>query len=190
MNRTDELVNEIKTLRETISDLNSKLNSKDFELHTKTSEIANLKATVHKLNEKVTLVQSEKQHIQKKCQNQIKKLETDVKRNDIFSNKLNLTSKTKKEYFMIQEMDVLRKVNRTLLGFVDVLSDKYEFDGDLVKTLCEIAEGTDDIILRHFLANLKNENSEKNINARSFKNSENNEIITSNEIKTTDEIVK
>lgn len=152
--RNEELVNEIKALREAATALNGRITGLQYELHSKTAEIMDLRTSVQNLQSKVNLVQSEKQHIQKKCQNQIKKLEAEVKRNDLFQSKVMSTSKTKKEHFMIQEMDALRKVNKTLLGFADVLSQKFDFDRDLLKTLCEISSGTDDMVLSHFLDGL------------------------------------
>lgn len=159
--RIQDLVNEIKTLREVNTNLHRQINNLESKAYTKDLEIKALLKEQERLRAKVSFLEGEKAAIQKRMACKIKSLENDVRKNGMFNQKVMATSKTKKEHLMIQEMDSLRKVNKTLLGFVEVLSNRFSFDGDLLKSLCDVAEGVDDRILRLFLDSFSQNNEVK-----------------------------
>lgn len=151
VDRITELVKEIKNLLDVNTGLNRDLNGVNAKLYAKDSEIKTLNSKIATLQAKVDFLEEEKTAIQKRASKNIKTLELELRKNSIFNKKVMATSKTKKEHLMIQEMDSLRKVNKTLLGFVEALSKRFLFDDDLLKTLAGIADGVDDRILQLFL---------------------------------------
>lgn len=155
LDRIQELISEIKILREVNSTLHQQINSLNSQIYSKDNEIKNQNIKIEKLQSNIGFLEAEKTGIQKRANFKIKSLEIEARRNGVFGQKVMATSKTKKEHLMIEEMDSLRKINKILLHFIDVLSREFEFDGDLVKTLVDIAEGVDDRILQLFLEGLR-----------------------------------
>lgn len=170
LDRIQELVNEIKIVREVNSTLHKECNSLQTRIYDKDCEIKNLNSKIENLRTNVSLLETEKAAILKKMENKTKALENEIRRNGIFNQKVMATSRTKKEHTMIQEMDSLRKVNTTLLGFVEILSKTYNFDKDLLKTLANIAEGVDDRIIQLFLDGLIEKSKECDIEMATIEN--------------------
>ncbi|ELA41419.1 uncharacterized protein VICG_01524 [Vittaforma corneae ATCC 50505] len=163
LGRIQELINEIKVLREVNSTLHRQINSLQSQVYDKEYEIGSLNTKIDRLQSSIGFLEAERTGIQKKMDNKVKNLENEIRKNGIFNQRVMATSRTKKEYLMIQEMDSLRKVNRILLGFVEILSKTFAFDSDLLKTLVSVAEGVDDRILQLFLDGLKQRIKEEGI---------------------------
>lgn len=159
-NRTDKLISELKIYKTVNHGLHFKINSLESNAHTTTSAIACLQKKLDNSNAKIEFLEKEKMCLIKKYKNKIDVLQKEIKRNDIFNKKIIGTLKTKNESYMIQEMDLLRSVNRTLLGFVEILSKKFGFDSDIAKSLCDVANGVDDNILQLFLQDIESKNKD------------------------------
>lgn len=160
IHRVDELISEIKKLKDEVKAETEKLASAKCDLNSKDSQISQLIHLNKELTDDLEERKTEKIHLIKKFQNQIKKLEANLKRNDLFLNKTKGTSRTKKERVMMQDMNDLRRFNKILLEFVDVLAQKFGFDPNLLATLSKIAEGTDDILLRLFFEGITKKKKE------------------------------
>jgi chromosome segregation ATPase len=163
LDRIEELINEIKVIREVNNTLHRQVSTLQQQLYDKEYEIKTMNSTIEKLKTRLGLADQEKQAIQKKMDNKTRALENEIRKNGIFNQKVMATSKTKKEHLMIQEMDSLRKVNRTVLGFVDVLGKEFEFDIDILKALVSIADNVDDRILQLFIDGIKDRIKSKDI---------------------------
>lgn len=161
-NNRDELIREIKMIRALNSSLCIKINSLESRIHTKDCEVILLEDKLGRATSKIQFLESEKTCLQRKYGARIKSLENERRRNDIFNRKVMSTSKTKKESLMIQEMDSLRSVNKTLLGIIDILSESIGFDNDVVKAISKAADGVEDNILRLFVDSLKSRDTPSN----------------------------
>ncbi|KAM0680847.1 hypothetical protein GINT2_001121 [Glugoides intestinalis] len=164
IDRTTELVKELKDLLKVNTALNRYINAIDVKLYDKDSEIKALASQISTLQSKVNFLEEEKVAIQKRASKNVKNLELELRKSSIFNKKVMATSKTKKEHLMIQEMDSLRKVNKTLLGFVEALSKRFSFDDELLKALAYIADGVDDRILQLFLDTFSKKNKKSIVN--------------------------
>lgn len=154
-NRVDELIREIKAVRTANSGLHIKVNSLESHIYSKNCEVKTLENRVDRAASRIQFLESERTCLLKKYSARIRNLENEKRKNDIFNQKVMATSKTKKESLMMQEMDSLRAVNRTLLGIINLLGEQMGFDGNILKMMAEIADGVEDNILRLFLDGLK-----------------------------------
>jgi hypothetical protein len=153
--KIESLISELKIYKTVNHSLHTKINSLESQAHTNLSNLSALEQKLQKANLKIDFLEKEKKILVKKYANKIDILQKEIKRNDIFNKKIIGTSKTKNESYMIQEMDTLRHVNKTLLRFVDVLSEKFGFDSEISKSLCEIAESVEDNILQLFIQDIE-----------------------------------
>lgn len=155
--RTEKLIYEIKMLKNVNSSLHTKIIQLENNNQTLSSNLEILKEELQISKNQIEFHKKENKCIIKKYKNRIDILSKELKRNDLFSKKVMGTSKTAKENLMIQEMDCIRNVNKTLLGFIDILSQKIGFDREILGCLVEVADGVDDTILQLFVQKLQEE---------------------------------
>lgn len=153
--RVQDLIREIKIIRADNSILHTKVNSLESRMYTKDFKMEELEHKLDKAASRIQFLESEKICLQRKYSARIKNLENEKRKNDIFNQRVMATSNTKKESLMMQEMDSLRAVNKTLLGIIDLLSEQMGFDSSLVKMIAGIADGVEDNILKLFVDSLK-----------------------------------
>lgn len=152
--QTDKLIYEIKLLRKINDTLQHKVSHLESQLQTISSKNGETESRLEEEKNKVNFLEKRNKCYVKKYKTKLSILEKEVRRKDIFNKKISGSLKTKKEAYMIQEMDSLRAVNNTLLGFVDLISEKYGFDDNILKNLARVASGVDDNIIKIFIEGL------------------------------------
>lgn len=157
-NRVQELLNEIKLLKEEARELNYRVIMFESCVREKNLEIGDLNRRLKILRENIVFLQEEKKSIESKNTRKHKALENEIKRLENEIGKLIRNGKTRKDKKVIEEMtkqmDKLRKLNNKLMCFVDRISRNINVDEGLLKSFLEIADGVDDVIFRHFLGEL------------------------------------
>lgn len=154
--KVEDLIGEIKRLKECLKSISQDNVSLRHDLQSRESECRSLDTENQSLKKTVDNLQFERTQLITKSQNQIKKLETTIRRNDVFLTRPKEIPRTKKELMMVKDMNDIRRVNRILIEFVDALGNLYGFDSETLKTLAKIAEGVDDMLLKLFFRGIKN----------------------------------
>lgn len=155
LDRVGDLLGELKSKKENAVALQQQIASLKIQLQSKECEVQCLAADLIKSREDAKFLKWQNTASRKRTQFRMKGLENEVRKGEAFTQKLLAVSKTKREQLMVHEMDELRKVNKTLLGFVEALGRKFDFDCEVVKTLAGIANGVDDRILQLYLDGLR-----------------------------------
>ncbi|KAL6122684.1 hypothetical protein NUSPORA_00213 [Nucleospora cyclopteri] len=138
---------EIKNLEESNQQLKNKLARLENELFSKTGEceeaIQKLQTTL-KENENW---RTEKKLLEVKYQNKIKNYQAQLRKSDFFKETYRGSSKMKQRELINKEMKIMKGTNKTLCDFIKVISEKLDFDEEIIKEMLKIAEDVNDPII-------------------------------------------
>lgn len=171
--RIEELVTEIRALRATNDALSAQNSLLGMQMQTKSAALEEARAAVETLRREAQTLRERERLLEKKYKNKIKQLQSEVRKGDAFKEAGNGTSKTTKVAAMCRAMEMQRQTNKMLLGFVEVLGKKMGFDEEIAASLCEIADGTDDQMIKTFIKGIAGEKKGQTILYQSIDDFEN-----------------
>lgn len=147
----EELVTEIKRLREKNDKLfkennvlKNQINSKDYLLAESKNNLEKMESTVANLKEEIGI-------LKKKEGMKIKKLENELRKNELFRESFRGTSKTRQEEMIRKKIKLLKNNNRILMDLINLFSKKFDFEPELCKSLCDISNTIEDTVIKNFL---------------------------------------
>lgn len=149
--RVERLIDEIRALRSTNHELSVKNNACLIKIHGLEGQLSEALARADQLARDNASLLEEARLLTKRLKDKIKRLQIEMRRNDIFREVYRGSSKTKKEELVNAEIRRLSDTNKILLKFMQALEGRLGFDGDIAHELCAIATDADDPALRAFL---------------------------------------
>ncbi|KAI4291344.1 hypothetical protein PAPHI01_0618 [Pancytospora philotis] len=153
--RIEDLIKEIKQLRSENDGLRMQKNSLNIRLHTAQTQLEEAQTSGAALGRRLQLVEEESRLLYKRFYDKIKQLKIEMRQKDVFRTLYRGSSKTSREAMANSEMEKLQAVNRTLLAFVELLGQKFNFDADTAHRLCEAVRDIDDPVIRTFIDGMR-----------------------------------
>lgn len=153
--RIEELVAEIKGLQAANAEAALQNSLLRGQLHAKNAQLAESLATIERLTRTSSNLKEELAIAHRRSEDRARQLQNEIRKSDVFRETYKGSSRTRRDEMVNRKMESLRKLNRTVLDFIGLLSGKFSFDKEICASLCEIADGTDDPIIQVFLAGLE-----------------------------------
>ena len=152
--RIEGLTMEVRKLQKEIQELTAQNGMLRGTIHTRDSLINEQSCKIEELTKETAFLKEELSLTERKYKGQLKKVQADARRNDVFREVYKGTTKMKREEFANERIQTLERTNTVLMGFIKEISHRFGFDTDTCIALCEIATGVDDCLIKMFLESI------------------------------------